>query len=440
MLDGASGGAAARRPVRGGPGADSHGDEDMVRINGERLLADLHALREFGRIGTGVVRQALSDVDMESRRWLVERMREADLDAGIDGLGTVLGRSRAAGKALLIGSHTDTQPTGGWLDGAMGVMYGLEVARAFREHDETRDFALDVASWIDEEGAFFGCLGSQAFCGMVNEDTLDTATAGPCGARLADALREAGLEGRPWARLSPGRYAGYLEAHIEQGPYLEEENKRIGIVTSIVGIRNFLVTFKGQQNHAGTTPMPRRRDAATALIDLAHTVNRRFPERAGPKTVWTIGQIDVFPGAPSIVPGAAWMNVQFRDGEEARLDALSALLREMVAEADAAAEVGITMREGGDLVAAAAMDEGFQAHLARAAEVHAPGAWMHMPSAAGHDAQVIARRMPSAMLFVPSIGGISHAFEEDTAEEDVVLGCQVFAAAAAAILAEEQRG
>ena len=410
-------------------------DSSMVRINGERLLDDLRTLRKFGSVGTGVVRQALSDVDVESRHWLVERMHEAGLDARIDGLGTVLGRSRAEGRALLVGSHTDTQPTGGWLDGAMGVMYGLEVARAFREHDETRDLALDVASWIDEEGAFFGCLGSQAFCGMVDEEALD-ATTGPGGVRLADALRDAGLEGRPREQWDPERYAGYLEAHIEQGPYLEEEEKRIGVVTSIVGIRSYQVAFKGQQNHAGTTPMARRRDAATALIDLAHRVNRRFPERVGPKSVWTIGQIDVFPGAPSIVPGAAWMNVQFRDGEESRLDALSALLHELVTEADAGTEVEISIREGNERVVAAAMDEGFQSHLARAAEAHAPGAWMHMPSAAGHDAQVIARRMPSAMLFVPSIDGISHAFEEDTAEEDVVLGCQVFADAAAAILRE----
>ncbi len=410
----------------------------MVRINGERLLDDLRTLREFGRVGPGVVRQALSDVDIESRHWLVERMGEAGLDARIDGLGTVIGRSRSDGKALLVGSHTDTQPTGGWLDGAMGVMYGLELARAFREHEETRDFALDVASWIDEEGAFMGCLGSLAFCDMVEPESLADAT-GPGGARLGDVLREAGFEGRPWTRFEPGRYAGYLEAHIEQGPYLEEEEKRIGVVTSIVGIRSYQIAFKGEQNHAGTTPMPRRRDAATALIELAHRINRRFPERTGPKSVWTIGQIDVFPGAPSIVPGSAWMNVQFRDGEESRLDDLSALLHELVTEADAGGEVEVSIRRGNERVVAAAMDEGFQGHLARAAEVHAPGAWMRMPSAAGHDAQVIARCMPSAMLFVPSIDGISHAFEEDTAEEDVVLGCQVFADAAATILSE-QRG
>ena len=410
----------------------------MVRINGERLLDDLRTLRGFGSIGTGVVRQALSKVDLESRHWLVERMGEAGLDAGIDGLGTVFGRSRAGGRALLVGSHTDTQPTGGWLDGAMGVIYGLELARAFGEHEETRGFALDVASWIDEEGAYMGCLGSKAFCDMVTRESLDAAI-GPNDTRLGDVLRRAGLEGRPWARLEPGRYAGYLEAHIEQGPYLEEEERRIGVVTSIVGIRSYQVFFKGQQNHAGTTPMARRRDAATALIELAHRINRRFPERVGPKSVWTIGQIDVYPGAPSIVPGAAWMNVQFRDGEEACLDALSALLHELVAEADAGSEVEIGIRKGNERVTAAAMDEGFQTHIARAAEAHAPGAWMRMPSAAGHDAQVIARRLPSAMLFVPSIGGISHAFEEDTAEEDVVLGCQVFADAAAAILAE-QRG
>ena len=166
-------------------------------------------------------------------------------------------------------------------------MYGLELARAFREHEETRDFALDVASWIDEEGAFMGCLGSQAFCDMVAPESLAGAT-GPSGARLGDVLREAGFEGRPWTRFEPGRYAGYLEAHIEQGPYLEEEGKRIGVVTSIVGIRSYQIAFKGEQNHAGTTPMPRRRGRGHRPSSISRTAstgafpNARARSRCGP--------------------------------------------------------------------------------------------------------------------------------------------------------------
>ena len=405
----------------------------MPQINADRLLGDLEALREFGRRGTGVVRQALSPIDMQSRHWLVERMTDAGLDASIDGLGTIIGRSRNPGKALLIGSHTDTQPTGGWLDGAMGVMYGLEIARALAESDDTRGLALDVASWIDEEGAFIGLMGSKAFCGVLDDDAFDRAV-NASGQTLRAALRGAGLEGRARAALDPARYAGYMEAHIEQGPYLEEEGKRIGVVTSIVGIRDHRITFEGDQNHAGTTPMPRRKDAGRALTDFASTVHEKFPEHVGPKSVWTIGEIHLEPGASSIVPGRAWMTLQFRDGEESRLDRLTELVHELVEGADARGPVRVRIEADTEWSVGAQMDEEFQAHLQAAAETHAPGGWMHMPSAAGHDAQVLAKRLPSAMLFVPSIGGISHAFEEDTSEADLVLGCQVFADAAASIL------
>ena len=405
----------------------------MPQINPDRLLGDLKTLREFGRHGTGVVRQALSTVDMASRHWLVERMTDAGLEASIDGLGTVIGRSRNPGKALLLGSHTDTQPTGGWLDGAMGVMYGLEVARALAESDDTRGLALDVASWVDEEGAFIGLMGSKAFCGVLDDDALAGAVNGS-GQTLPEALREAGLKDRVRCTLDPAQYTGYLEAHIEQGPYLEEEGQRIGVVTSIVGIRNHRITFEGEQNHAGTTPMPRRKDAGRALTDFASTVHEKFPEQVGSKSVWTIGEIHLEPGASSIVPGRAWMTLQFRDGEESRLDRLTELVHKLVEEADARGPVRVRIEAGTEWSVAAQMDEGLRAHLQAAAETHATGAWMHMPSAAGHDAQVLAKHLPSAMLFVPSIGGISHAFEEDTSEADIVLGCQVLADAAASIL------
>ena len=411
----------------------------MPEINADRLLGDLRTLREFGSHGTGVIRRALSPVDMESRRWLMERMTEAGLAPEMDGLGTVLGRSRAPGKALLIGSHSDTQPTGGWLDGAMGVIFGLEVARALSESDRTRDFAVDVVSWIDEEGNFqIGCMGSKVYCGRVSIDTVRD-NVNDEGERFADVVERLGIAARPVLRFEPGRYEGYVEAHIEQGPWLEEENRRIGVVDSIVGLRNLRVRFRGQQNHAGTTPMHRRRDAARALFELAHTVNVEFPDRVGPRTVWTIGEVSVLPGADSIVPGDASMTLQFRDGGESKLDELEAFVRELAARANATSPVEIAVEETGNFNRAAVMDEGFRSHLAKAAERHAPGEWMHMPSAAGHDAQVLSTKMPCAMMFVPSIGGISHAFEEDTSDEDLVLGCQVLASAVASILAERSQ-
>ncbi len=409
----------------------------MAFIKGERLISDLRRLREFGACGTGVVRPSLSAIDIEARGWLVARMSEAGLEAQIDGLGTVLGRSRNAGPALLIGSHSDTQPTGGWLDGALGVICGLEVARALAEDPVTRDCAVDVASWIDEEGTFHSLLGSTSFCGELSADVLEQARNAE-GQSLGATLEAAGLAGRPRAQLDPQRHRGYLEAHIEQGPYLEEEGNRVGVVTSIVGIRNFDITFEGQQNHAGTTPMARRRDAGRALVDLVHQLNMAFEEKAGPRSVWTVGRIALEPGAPSIVPGKASMNFQFRDGEEERLKALEAVTRGLVAEADAAGPVRVSIAPHSDPTKPAVMDETLQNHIAAAAERHAPGAWVRMPSAAGHDAQVLARHIPSAMLFIPSIGGVSHDFAEDTAEEDIVLGCQVLATAAASILTESK--
>ena len=404
-----------------------------VTIDPDRLLGDLRRLREFGACGIGVVRQSLTPIDIESRHWLCSRMEEAGLDARIDGVGTVFGRSRNPGPALLIGSHTDTQPRGGWLDGAMGVIYGLEVARALAECEETKHLAVDVASWIDEEGAFATCLGSQVFCGELDPGTVH-GLVNDEGRSLAEVLREAELEGVPVERGEPGRHVGYAEAHIEQGPWLEHQGKRIGAVTGIVGSRNFTVSFTGQQNHAGTTPMALRRDAGHALVELAHRVYETFPEHAGERSVWTIGRIALDPGVQSIVPGRAEMHLQFRDENESILDRLEEHARKLVAEAGARGRAEVEMTEVGKRSIPAMMDERLRGHIEDAAERHAPGAWVSMPSAAIHDAQVLARHMPAAMMFVPSIGGVSHAFEEDTSEEDIVLGGQVFATAAANIL------
>ena len=405
-----------------------------VPIDGARLIADLRRLREFGACGTGVVRTSLSPIDLESRRWLCRRMEAAGLDARIDGAGNVFGRSRNPGKAVIVGSHSDTQPTGGWLDGAMGVIYGIEVARALSEAPATKHCAIDVASWLDEEGRFCGCFGSLSFVGDAPAHALDSvdATDGT-GLTLREALREAGLDGVAPERLDPARHLAYLEAHIEQGPYLEKEGNRIGVVTSIVGSRNFTVEFEGEQNHAGTTPMALRRDAAHALVDFAHAVYREFPAAAGTRSVWTIGEMALDPNAMSIVPGKARLNLQFRDQDSAVLDRLEALARDLVAKAnDGPCSASMHLRKEHSLPAP--MDAGLRSHLERAAERHAPGRWTSMPSAAVHDAQVIAPHLPSAMLFVPSIGGVSHAFEEDTSEEDIVLGCQVLATAAASVL------
>ena len=405
----------------------------MAKIDPARLLADLHRLRQFGAEGRGVVRLALSPVDVESRHWLAGRMAEAGLDASIDGVGTVFGRSRSPGPALVVGSHSDTQPSGGWLDGAMGVICGLEIARAFAQSPAERDLAIDVAAWMDEGGTFSGYLGSRVFCGADPAEAIATAR-NRDGLLLGEALRQAGFAGRPLRRLEGGRHIAYLEPHIEQGGRLEAAGKRIGVVSAIVGIREMRIVFFGQRNHAGTTPMTLRRDAGMALIAFAHRLDEAFGALAGRETVWTIGRIELDPGSTSVVPGRAEMLLQFRDRNPALLEALAARLQDLVAEASEDGSIRVELSPFDAPVEPAAMDADLQALVAEAAERRLPGGWMEMPSGAGHDAQVIAAHLPSAMLFVPSIGGVSHDFSEDTSEDDIVLGCQVAADAAAAIL------
>jgi len=405
----------------------------MPIIQGARLLGDLHRLADFGRYKTGVHRPTYSKIDMEARRWLMERMKEAGLEPTIDGIGTVLGRSRKPGPRLLVGSHVETQPYSGWLDGAMGVLYGLELARAFADDAATADLAIDVGAWADEEGYYGSLLGSRSFCGEITEADIDSAENKVDGKKLRQALEEAGLSGRPRERIDPKRYVGYLEAHVEQGDTLDNAGLRLGIVTGIVGINLYRLTFQGQQNHAGTTRMAVRKDAGVALVRLAAAIDQRFPEVAGPRSVWTTGRITLDPGAPSVIPGMAEMLFQFRDVEPERLQIMERALVTLVAEANAKGPCRCEL-ETISKNPPHAMSPGFQDALEWAAERHAPRLHLRLPSAAGHDAQVFARHVPAGMLFVPSIGGVSHHYTEDTKEEDIVLGCQAFADGAERIL------
>jgi len=405
----------------------------MPTINGERLLADLRRIADFGRYQTGVHRPHLSPQDVESRHWLAARMKEAGLEPVIDGIGTVIGKSPKTGPRILIGSHSDTQPRGGWLDGVMGVIYGLEVARALAEDPETAHLAVDVASWADEEGHWGQMTGSRSFIGIFSEADIDKAKHRDEGTPMREALKAAGLEGVPREHLEEGRYRGYLEAHIEQGGLLEAGDKRIGIVTAIVGIMQFRLTFSGIQNHAGTTPMPIRKDAGVAMMRLYNDVMDRFPAVAGPRSVWTVGKMVLEPGAPAIVPGRAEMILQFRDADQKVLQAFEAKLMEIVADHQKNSPCTVecvNLSRTQPLL----MDERFLEAIEESAAVHAPDKHVRMPSGAGHDAQVIGLRMPAAMMFVPSIGGISHHFTENTHDADIVLGCQVFADATAKIL------
>ena len=223
----------------------------MPRIDQDRLLSDLHELRAIGAQDRGVVRPAFSAADMDGRRWLKRRYEDAGLDATIDGVGNVLGRSRHAGKALLIGSHSDTQPTGGWLDGALGVIYALEVVRSLAVDEATRALPVDAVSFQDEESRFIGCLGSRSLTGTLAPE-VELEARDSRGVALADALRDAGLAGVPRLRLARERYAGFIEAHIEQGPQLEDTGHRMPeMISAEARINDTLTTLLPR-----ASPMP----------------------------------------------------------------------------------------------------------------------------------------------------------------------------------------
>jgi N-carbamoyl-L-amino-acid hydrolase len=403
------------------------------QFDGARVLADLNALRAIGAYKTGVHKPTFSEPHMQSLQWLAQRLPEAGLRAEIDGIGNVLGSSTKSGPKLLAGSHLESQNYAGWLDGPLGVVYALEAARVINA-DPGANGAVEVAVWCDEEGHFGSFLGSRSYVGALTEADIDAARDRSSGRTMREALREVGLAGRPRATAERGRHIGYLEAHIEQGQTLEGGGLAIGIVTSIVGIWQYRITFEGEQNHAGTTRMAVRRDAGLALARFCVAIDDRFPGSCGPRTVWTTGRIVLDPGAPSIIPGRAEMLFQMRDDDIRVIDRLETSLRDMAAEASAQGRCIVAVeriRTG----APALMNAAFQQAIEAASTAFAGSRSIRMPSGAGHDAQVLATIMPAGMLFVPSIGGVSHHWTENTEDADIVTGAEVFVDACRRLLA-----
>ena len=308
-------------------------------------------------------------------------------------------------------------------------IYALETARALKDHGGSA--GIDVVSFGDEEGAFLGCLGSASFAGRLTEADLDAASSRD-GVPFREASRAAGLADRPRERLDPARTVAYLEAHIEQGPRLETAGIDIGIVEGIVGLRRQMVQFAGRADHAGTTPMDMRRDAAKAMFGFAGAILDMMPTLAAPRSVWNIGIVKVRPGAGNIVPSAAEMMIEYRDTGVAVLDRMSEAILALVAARDGVDDVGVTSAPAGAL-APATMDRRIADTIAAAAAALGASV-MRMPSGAGHDAMNLAAQVPTAMLFVPSIDGRSHDPAENTNEADIRRGARVYCETVARLL------
>jgi N-carbamoyl-L-amino-acid hydrolase len=395
-------------------------------IDTSRFLQDLDTLRLIGAYKTGVHRPTFSPADMDSRRWLLREMAAVGLDATMDGIGNVFGRHRGPGPHVLAGSHIETQNQAGWLDGVLGVVSALALARA--------GLPVDVCAYADEEGHWGDFLGSRSLVGDVDEAELDAARNRHDGRPLRAALQEVGLAGVPRLTIDPARYKGAFELHIEQGTQLERAGLRIGVVTGIVGIRQWRIVIEGQQDHTGGTTMAERRDAGLTAVRLLGAIDQAFPTVCGARSVWTTGRIVLEPNAPQIIPGRATIAFSFRDLSDAVMARMEACLHRLVQESNRRERCPARLEAIGH-TAPAPCAPPMQQALADAAEALCPGAWQAMPSGAIHDSQILGRVMPMAMLFVPSIGGISHHWTEDTKREDLALGLEVLAAGVARFLA-----
>jgi N-carbamoyl-L-amino-acid hydrolase len=269
-----------------------------------------------------------------------------------------------------------------------------------------------------------GFLGSRSIIGDLTEAEIDRSRSRNDGSLLRDALKTVGLAGTPRMRLDTGRYKGFFEMHIEQGTQLEKAELRVGVVSGIVAIWQFRITVTGQQDHAGGTTMAERKDAGLTAVRLLAAIDAEFPHVCGERSTWTTGRIVLEPGAPNIIPGKADVLFQFRDVSVPVLERMEETLYRLVRETNRRERCSVSVEPISKAIPALC-DKAMMEALSGASETLAPGAWQVMPSGAGHDAQNIARVMPAAMLFVPSIGGISHHWAEDTKDEDLALGVQV---------------
>ncbi|MCW9044335.1 MAG: hydantoinase/carbamoylase family amidase, partial [Pseudopelagicola sp.] len=313
---------------------------------------------------------------------------------------------------------------GGWLDGALGVMAALEVARAAKEAGGP---AVSVVSFQDEEGRFGVTTGSTVWSGKV---TLEEEDGFVDHAGISFAEARAKMAHMAGDFVDPRQFTGFIEMHIEQGPWLDKAGEVVGVVSDIVGIRDMRVTLTSEQNHAGTTPMHLRKDAFQGLAEIATRLDTALAGVVTPESVWTIGHVALRPNASSIVPGEAVFSMQWRDGDAERLGQMEEVIRATISEVAEARGLGLSF---GPMLGLepVAMDGRLRGALAESAGAIAGDRWREMPSGALHDATNVAVHLPVAMLFVPSINGISHAFEEDTDEADLVTGLEVLAGAVA---------
>jgi N-carbamoyl-L-amino-acid hydrolase len=347
----------------------------------------------------------------------------------VDGAGNVFGaigadRFSATQPAVVTGSHIDTVPEGGTLDGALGVIAGLECLQTIVERKAAPRRPLAVAAWSDEEGRYGSLFGSRAFCGMLDAARIPEMAAVD-GEKLVDVMRRAGFDPAriPEATAPAGAVASYVELHIEQGPRLEEAGIEIGVVQAIVGVRRSRIVFHGQADHAGTTPMARRRDAFLGAAEYALRAREHVVAHGSAVSVTNIGVVYVHPGASNIVPGRTELVHEMRDPDAAVLARLWDECRDIAEAVAKDRQLGLEVRPTSATVPALCSP-----NVQRAIETVAGTlgfSTQRMYSAAGHDAQNLAAVTEAGMIFIPSVGGKSHRIDETSDPRAIERGANV---------------
>lgn len=400
-------------------------------IDPARLRADLEAVNRIGTLDgvPGINRVSFSEADMAGRRWLMRRLEDAGLTARMDTVGNVFGRWEAgSGPAVLAGSHLDTVPQGGPLDGTLGVCAALEAVRAMKDAGLVPIRPVEVVATADEEGRYGGMLGSQAICGEVGPDWIARAT-DDVGNGLADTLRARGLDPDARPARDPAGIAVFLELHVEQGPVLERCGRAVGVVDAVSGVFNWSVTMTGEANHSGTTPMDMRRDAFRGLAEFGAALGEIIGRVGGPETRLTVGKVALSPNFPHSIAGTAAFSLIGRDVDESVMRALADACRGEIGQAAARHGLRAEIAEQGWLPPTR-LDPAVAERLTALATAAGTPASV-MSSGAGHDAQTFARHVPAGLIFVPSAGGLSHAPGEWTEWADIARGAALLARAIA---------
>ena len=397
--------------------------QTTMRVNGKRIMDHIFALAEFGKNPQGgASRVAYSDADKQGREYVMGLLRNAKLDVATDAAGNLIGRRAGSAnnlKPLLIGSHIDTVPEGGNYDGVVGSLGAIEVAQTLAEYHVTTRHPLEVVIFQNEEG---GLIGSRAMDGELSEKELELVSRS--GKTIRDGIKFIGGDVARLAevRRQKGDIAGYLELHIEQGGILDSEKINIGVVEGIVGINWWDVTIEGFANHAGTTAMNNRQDALLAAAKFIEAVNRIVTSLPG-RQVGTVGRINAFPGAPNVIPGKVVLSLELRDLDAVKINML---FEKIQAEAQKIATDSKTKFDFKEINVniPAPTDPRIRSSISEAARELGLTTKL-MPSGAGHDAQDMARLGPVGMIFVPSVGGISHSPREFSRPEDIANGANV---------------